>query len=55
MAVDTNTTVGKLLEKYVNLFSNRWNHDCDICWFILGQSVAAILFLGIGFALGKVL
>ena len=48
MAVDTDTKIGKFLEGYVNLFSNRWNSDCDICWFLFGCCVHGILGCGLG-------
>ena len=51
MAIDTNKPVGKALEKYVNLFSNRWNADCDICWFTFGAAVHFLVGLGIGYLL----
>jgi hypothetical protein len=51
MSIDTEKPFGKALEWYVNLFSNRWNRFCDICWFLFGCMCHGLLGFGLGFAL----
>ena len=48
MAIDTNRPIGKALQAYVNLFSNRWNHDCDVCWALLIAAVHFVVGVGVG-------
>lgn len=36
----------KQVEKYVNLWSNNLNAECDPCWFIAGQLSVAGFLLG---------
>ena len=55
MPINTESKLGQFLETYVNLFSNKFNEGCDICWFIFGQFCAAAVFGVLGFIIGKFL